>query len=136
MTGDRRPLLVLLLASALLATLMIHLRFVPRYVPDDVLLTMLTVGAGWVTYTLAFYALGRLTAAPQHQEFPDMRFADIGIAFLLVSMLLLLAFDAFGLPFDGLLGVYAVPALGIYAGLACIGWSIGRRTEAINEIVT
>jgi len=46
----------------------------------------------------------------------------------------LLAFDAVGVPLEGLVSVYALPALGIYVGLALIGWSIGRRTEAINEI--
>ncbi|QLG49007.1 hypothetical protein [Natrinema halophilum] len=134
MNGDRRPLLFVLLGSALLMTLVLHLLFVPRYLPDDVLLTVLTVGAGWVTYALVFYALGRVRADPESQEFPTMRFADVGIALLLVSLLFMLAFDAFGIPLEGIVGVYALPAIGIYAGLALIGWSIGRRTEAINEI--
>lgn len=134
MNGDRRPLLYVLLGSALLVTLVLHLVFVPRYLPGDVLLTVLTLGAGWITYTLVFYALGRAGADPEQQEFPTMRFADIGIALLLVSLLLTLAFDAFGLPFERIVGIYALPAIGIYAGLALLGWSIGRRTEAINEI--
>ncbi len=135
MNGDRRPLLLVLLGSALLVTLLLHLVFVPRYLPDDVLLTVLTLGAGWVTYAIAFYALGRAGADPQGQEFPNMRFADVGIALLLVSLLLLLAFDALGVPLEGIVGIYALPAAGIYAGLALLGWSIGRRTEAINEMV-
>ncbi|MFA9417087.1 hypothetical protein [Natrinema sp. HArc-T2] len=134
MNSDRRLPLFGLLGSALLVTLVLHLLFVPRYLPGDVLLTVLTLGAGWVTYTLVFYALGRVGAAPQRQEFPNMRFADIGIAVLLVSLLVLLAFDAVGVPLEGLVGIYALPAFGIYVGLALIGWSIGRRTEAINQI--
>jgi len=134
MSDDRRPLLVVLLGSALLVTGALHLSFLPRYLPDDVLLTVLTLGAGWVTYTLVFYALGRVVAAPAGQEFPNMRSADLGIAVLLVSLLLLLALDSVGVPLEGVVGVYALPALGIYVGLALIGWSIGRRTEAINEI--
>ncbi len=133
MNSDRRLPLFGLLGSALLVTLVLHLLFVPRYLPGDVLLTVLTLGAGWVTYTLVFYALGRVGAAP-HQEFPTMRFADIGIAVLLVSLLILLVFDAVGIPLEGIVGIYALPAFGIYIGLALIGWSIGRRTEAINEI--
>jgi len=134
MSDDRRPLLFVLLGSALLVTGVLHLSFVPRYLPTDVLLTVLTLGAGWVTYTLAFYALGRVVASPEGQAFPNMRVADIGIALLLGSLLILLVFDAVGIPLEGIIGVYALPALGIYVGLALIGWSIGRRTEAINEI--
>ncbi|PGF16596.1 hypothetical protein CP556_11015 [Natrinema sp. CBA1119] len=135
MNGDRRPLLFVLLGSSLLVTAILHLVFLPRYFPETVLLTVLTLGAGVVTYTLVFYALGRATAAPQEQEFPNMRSADIGVALLLISALILLVLDAVGIPLDGLIGIYALPALGIYAGLALFGWSIGRRTEAINEIV-
>jgi len=59
MNGDRRPLLFVLLGSSLLVTVILHLVFLPRYFPDTVLLTVLTLGAGVVTYTLVFYALGR-----------------------------------------------------------------------------
>ena len=134
MSDDRRPLLVVLLGSASLVTGILHLSFVPRYLPDDVLLTVLTLGAGWATYTLVFYALARVVASPAGQGFPSMRAADLGIAVLLVSLLVLLTFDSVGIPFSGIGGVYTVPALGIYVGLALIGWSIGRRTEAINEM--
>ncbi|SER14312.1 hypothetical protein [Natrinema salaciae] len=135
MTGDRRPLLYVLLGSALLVTLLLHLVFLPRYLPGDVLLTVLTVGAGWLTYVLVFYGLGRVWPAPDRQSFPNMRFADVGLALLLVSLLLLLALDAVGIPLEGVVGVYALPVAGIYAGLALLGWSVGRRTEAINEMV-
>ena len=135
MTADRyrRPLLGVLLASALLVTLLIHLSVVPRYFPDDVFATGLALVAGWLTYTVAFYALGRLGAAPR--ELPRMRVADIGIALFLVSVLLALGLDAFGLTPEVIRRAYVVPAVGVYVGLALLGWSIGRRTEAINEIV-
>ncbi|ELY47537.1 hypothetical protein [Natronorubrum sulfidifaciens] len=133
MSSDRRPLLFVLFGSALLVTLVIHLSFVPRYFPEEVFMTGLALVAGWVTYALVFYAAGRLRSNPQ--ELPSMRTADIGIALFLVSLLLGAALDAFGFTPEAILEAYVVPALGIYVGLALLGWSIGRRTEAINAIV-
>ena len=128
----RRALLLVLLGSASLGTLLLHGRFVPRYYPDDVFTTGLALVAGWLTYALAFYALGRLR--PGTRELPSMRSADLGAALFLVSLLLALALDTFGFTPTVIPEAYAVPAVGIYAGLALLGWSIGRRTEAINEI--
>ncbi|ELY51357.1 hypothetical protein [Natronorubrum bangense] len=133
MSTDRRPLLFVLLGSALLVTVVIHLSFIPQYFPDDVFMTGLALVAGWVTYTLVFYVAGRLQSSPR--ELPSMRTADIGIALFLVSLLLGAALDSFGFTPEAILEAYVVPAIGIYVGLALLGWSIGRRTEAINEIV-
>lgn len=133
MSEDRRRLLFVLLGGALIATLIIHLSLVPRYVPSDLFSAGPVLLAGLVTYTITFYAFGRVRSDPQ--ELPTMRFADIGIGLLLVSLLLVLALDAVGFTIEAATVVYVLPAIGIYAGLALIGWSIGRRTEAINEIV-
>ncbi|PCR91302.1 hypothetical protein [Natrinema ejinorense] len=133
MSGDQRPLLVVLLGSALLVTVAVHVSLVPRYVPNEPLSGGLALVAGWVSYTLVFYSIGRLRADPQ--ELPTMRFADIGIALFLISLLLALALDAVGVPLESIVGPYVLPASGVYAGLALIGWSIGHRTAAINEIV-
>lgn len=132
MNADRRPLLFVLLGSALLVTLVIHLSFVPRYFPDDVFTTGLALVAGWASYALVFYAAGRLGTDPR--ELPTMRLADVGLALFLVSVLLAAALDAFGFTPELILEAYVVPAVGVYVGLALFGFSIGRRTEAINEI--
>ena len=133
MSAERRPLLVVLLVSASLVTLVIHLSFVPRYFPEDVFTTGLALVSGWATYALAFYAAGRL--GPQPADLPSMRLADVGIALFLVSVLLAAALDTFGFGPEAILEAYVLPAIGVYVGLALLGWSIGRRTEAINEIV-
>ncbi|WP_440763754.1 hypothetical protein [Natronorubrum sp. DTA7] len=132
-TASARPLLVVLLASAALVTLVVHLSVVPQRYPEDVFTTGLALVFGWLTYTLAFYAVGRIGSQPD--ELPSMRFADVGIALFLVSVLLAAALDGFGFTPEAILEAYVLPALGIYVGLALFGWSIGRRTEAINEIV-
>ncbi|WP_121741422.1 hypothetical protein [Natronorubrum halophilum] len=131
--ADRRPLLFVLLAGAVLVTLGIHLSLVPRRYPDDVFSTGLALVGGWLTYALAFYAVGRI--GPQPRELPSMRVGDIGLALFLLSVLLAAALNAFGFTPELLLEAYVLPALGVYVGLALLGWSIGRRTEAINEIV-
>ena len=133
MTGVRfqRPLLGVLLGSALLVTLLLHERLL-RYYPDDVFTTGLLLVAGWATYTLAFYALGRLQ--PGARELPSMRVSDLGIALFLVSLLLALGIDTLGFTPAVIAEAYVLPAVGVYTGLALFGWSIGRRTEAINEI--
>ena len=128
----RRPLLVVLLVSAALVTLLLHGRFVPRYYPDDVFTTGLVLVAGWTTYALVFYALGRLRATDR--ELPSMRSADLGIALFLLSLLLALGLDTLGFTPAVILEAYVLPAVGLYVGLALLGWSLGRRTEAINEI--
>ncbi|MDQ2050656.1 hypothetical protein RBH26_09160 [Natronolimnohabitans sp. A-GB9] len=134
MSDTRRPLLFVLLGSALLVTVIIHVSFVPEYFPGDVFMTGLALLAGWVTYTIVFYAVGRIVSEPT--DLPSMRTADIGIALFLVSALLAAALDAFGFTPEMILEAYVVPAIGIYVGLALLGWSLGRRTEAINEIAS
>ena len=136
MTAARsRPLLVVLFGSAAAVTLLLHLSLVPRYFPDDAFMTGLVLVAGWITYTLAFYAVGRLGSDPDPARFPSMRLADVGIALFLVSVLLALGLEAFGFPPEAILEAYVPLAIGVYVGLALLGWSIGRRTEAINAIV-
>lgn len=135
MASSRPPwLLSLLLGSALLVTIIIHVRFVPAFFPDDVFTATLFLLAGWVTFTLVFYVLGRLFSEPG--PIPSMRSGDIGTALFLVSLLLSLFLDTLGFTVELVLEAHVLPALGIYAGLALIGWSIGQRTTAINRITT
>ncbi|MCU4973770.1 hypothetical protein OB955_13605 [Halobacteria archaeon AArc-m2/3/4] len=135
MVSSRSPwLLSLLLGSALLSTIVFHARFVPRFFPDDLFTTSLFLFAGWATFALVFYVLGRLFSEPG--PIPSMRSGDIGTAVFLVSLLLSLFLDTLGFTFEAVLEAHVLPALGVYVGLALIGWSIGQRTKAINQIST
>lgn len=129
----RRPLLAVLFASAALVSLAIHVSVLPELYPEELFSTGLALVAGWFTFALAFYALARLRA--DTRELPSMRLADIGIALFLLSVLLALGLDTMGFTPRLVLEAYVLPALGVYVGLALLGWSLGRRTEAINAIV-
>ncbi|RQG90187.1 hypothetical protein EA462_09370 [Natrarchaeobius halalkaliphilus] len=130
---ERRSLLYVLLAAAVLLTIGVHVSLVPRYFPDDPFMAALSLGVGWLSYTIVFYAVGRVRSHPG--ILPSMRTADIGAALFLVSLLLALALDSLGFPPTLVIEAYALPAVGIYVGLALIGWSVGRRTNAINAVV-
>ncbi|WP_254765801.1 hypothetical protein [Salinilacihabitans rarus] len=130
--SSHRGALYLLLVVAALATGLLHVAFVPRYFPEDALRASVVLLAGWFTFALAFYVAGRLFSHPG--ELPSMRGADLGIGLFLVSALVALFLDSLGFPPEAVLGAYALPAVGIYAGLALIGWAIGKRTAAINRI--
>ena len=126
------PLLYLLLVSAAVATIVVHLSFVPDHFPDDPLQSAPYLLVGWLTFAMAFYVAGRLFSTPG--ELPSMRAADIGAALFLVSLILAGGLDSMGFTPTAVLEAYVLPALGIYAGLALVGWSVGQRTKAINRI--
>ncbi|WIV66227.1 hypothetical protein [Natrialbaceae archaeon AArc-T1-2] len=128
----RSPILYLVFVSAVLVTAVVHLQFVPDYFPDDPLRATPVLVIGWIAFTVVFYAAGRLFATPG--TLPSMRAADIGTALFLVSLLAAGALDAFGFTAQAVPEAYVLPGLGIYAGLALLGWSIGKRTTAINRI--
>lgn len=133
MASNRHSLaLVVLLGTAALVTAMVHVSLLPRYYPDDPFATGLTLVAGWATFALAFYAAGRLRSTST--AVPNMRTADVGLALFLLSVLLALALDSFGITPALVLEAYVLPAIGTYVGLALLGWSIGRRTAAINRM--
>ena len=132
MPAERREWLFVLLGSAALVTIVIHAVFVPRYFPEDVFRTSLYLVAGWTSYTLAFYAIGRLVSDPG--ELPSMRTADVGTVLFLVSLLLALFLDSLGFTPQTVPVAYVLPGIGAYAGLALVGWSIGQRSKAINRI--
>ncbi|WP_265108681.1 hypothetical protein [Halosolutus halophilus] len=135
MASDRHSLaLVVLLGSSALATLIIHLSILPRYYPDEPFTTGLALVVGWTTFALVFYAAGRLRASPE--AMPNMRIGDVGLALFLLSVLFALALDSFGLTPELIAEAYVLPGIGTYVGLALLGWAIGRRTAAINRIVT
>lgn len=133
MTSPRRsPILYLVFVSAVLATAIVHLQFVPDYFPEDPLRATPFLVVGWVAFAVVFYAAGRLFANPG--PLPNMRAADAGTALFLVSLLSAGALDAFGFTPSAVPEAYVVPGLGVYVGLALVGWSIGKRTTAINRI--
>ncbi|MFC4542920.1 hypothetical protein ACFO5R_13410 [Halosolutus amylolyticus] len=133
MASDRHSLaLVVLLGSAALVTLVVHLSILPRYYPDDPFTTGLVLLAGWTTFALVFYAAGRLRAGPA--TMPSMRIGDVGLALFLLSVLFALALDSFGFTPELIGAAYVLPGIGAYAGLALLGWAIGQRTAAINRI--
>lgn len=130
----RSPVLYVLVVSAFLVSAVIHVRFVPRYFPHDSFESAVFILTGWMTFALAFYGLGRLFS--QSGRLPSMRTGDAGIAVFLLSLLVALFLDSLGFRPDVIVEAYVVPAVGVYVGLALIGWSVGKRTAAINRIAT
>lgn len=134
MSADRdSPILFLLLGVAVLVTAVLHTSFVPEYFPDDPVRAAPFLVVGWFTFAVAFYAMGRLFSGPG--SLPNMRGADIGTALFLVSVLAAGGLDALGFTPDAVLEAYVLPAIGIYVGLALLGWGVGKRTKAINRMV-
>lgn len=127
-----RTFLAVLFALAAAATVVLHVVYVRRYVPDEFVTALPYVVVGWATFALAFYALGRLLSSPS--DMPSMRAADIGAALFLSSVVLGGILDAAGITLSSAPLVHAVPAAGIYLGLALGGWGIGERTKVINRI--
>lgn len=135
MSSDPRPVtLVLSLGVASVATIALHVVYVPRYVPDEGLLSVPFVLAGWTTFAFVFYAAGRLSTTPD--ALPNMRTADVGVGLVLVSLLIAGALNVFGFGFESIPEAYVLPAIGLYVGIALVGWSLGRRTAAINRIAS
>ena len=134
MDGDRhdRGLLAVLVVAAI-ATIAVHGAYLPRYWPDALGDGLAGIFAGWIAFTVVFYAIGRLR--PNAAELPNMRGADLGIALAIVSLLLAGMTAGYGFLPEDTPWIYAVFAVGLYAGLALIGWSLGQRTRAINRIV-
>lgn len=128
MATDRS--LSLLLVACVIVTAVVYLVSVPRYVlAGDYSRGVLYLGIGWLPYTCTFYAIGRLYSSPE--TLPNMRAADVGLALFLISLLLSLGLDAWGLSPERVPAAHALQAVGIFAGLAFFGWGIGRRSKAI-----
>ena len=133
MSSDTQsPLVVVLLVSGALVTLVIHIGFLPEYFPEDLFTASLYLYAGWLTFAIVFYSLGRLLSNPG--PIPSMRTGDIGTALFLLSLLCSLLLDSIGFTIETVTEVHLLLGIGIYAGLALIGWTIGQRTKAINRI--
>lgn len=128
------PALYLLLGSTLLVTGVVHVVFLPAYFPTRIPVAIPFLLVGWGSFGLAFYAMGRLFSSPG--PLPEMGAADAGLALVLFSLLLAGGLDFFGFPPELVLEAYVLPAVGLYTGLALSGWSIGKRTKAINRMAS
>jgi len=133
MTGDDDRLWVgPLLVIAAIATVSLHVFYVPRYFPERLALAMPVLLVGWLTYCLVFYLLGRLVAPSQ--LLPNMRAIDVGLGLVLLSVVLIGLFDTAGVSIRTFTLGHLLLAPGIYVGLALLGWGLGRRTAAVNRI--
>ncbi|THE63674.1 hypothetical protein D8Y22_17840 [Salinadaptatus halalkaliphilus] len=121
-----------LLAVTLLALAVVYLGLVPRTIeagtPSRAVRYLV---AGWVPYTLCFYLLGRLFSSPA--AIPSMRSADVGLGLFLVSLLLSLGLEAWGFSPEVVPEAHLLQALGIFVGLALLGWGLGRRSHALAD---
>lgn len=122
----------LLLIGSVLAAAVVYAVLVPRHAGGgDASRALLYIVVGWVPFTLTFYAIGRLFSSPS--ALPSMQAADAGLALFLVSLLLSLGLEAWGVPPEVLPEGYVLQAIGIFVGLALFGWAIGRRSKAITQ---
>lgn len=133
-SSTSRAFLVVLFVLAAAATVIVHAVYVRRYLPEEFVSALPYVVVGWTTYALAFYALGRLLSSPS--DIPSMRAADVGAALFLSSVVGGGILDAAGITVATAPLIHAIPAAGVYLGLALGGWGIGERTKFINRIAT
>ena len=132
MSGDWSPGRTLLLVGAVAATGIVYVGLVPLYLsagdPDRALRSIVV---GWIPYALVWYLLGRRLSSPE--RLPNMRAADAGLALVLVSLLASLGLDAWGFTPELVPEAHALQAVGIFVGLALLGWGIGRRSKALSR---
>lgn len=134
MLFNRETITKLALGGGFALTAVIYLYFVPRtFAAGDGGRTLAYLAVGWIPYTIAFYALGRLTTSSS--ELPSMRPIDIGVLLFLVSLLVSLGLDRWGLQPERYPEGHVLPAIGIYAGLALLGWGLGCRSAAVTSAV-
>ena len=87
---------------------------------------------GWIPFTLACYLLGRLTTSPD--GLPSMRPATSGAVIVVLSLLVSIGIDSWGVDPVTVPEAHLVQALGVFVGLALLGWGVGKRSEAIVNL--
>lgn len=117
---------------AFVATSLIHAIYVPRYLPAEFTRGLPYLVVGWASFGIVFYALGRLRPIEDSSRMPNMRASDIGLALFLLSIVLSGLLDTAGIRLAEATILHLPPAIGVYVGLALIGWGFGRRTRVIN----
>lgn len=133
MNQKRETIIKFVLLGAVVATAVVHLLIIPRLLlAENTGRVLVYIVIGWIPYTLAFYAVGRLFTSPE--ELPNMRPADLGLALFSISVLISLGLDRWGFTPERVPAGHALQAIGVYIGLALLGWGIGRRSAAIERI--
>ncbi len=133
MPDDRETLaLSVLITFSAVATLALHIVYVPEHFPENLVRALPSVLAGWLTFTLVFYMLGRLRAPTS--DLPSMRTIDYGLGLVLFALLASGFLDTFGFTIQLVTEVHLFVAPVLYLGLALTGWGFGRRTAAVNRI--
>jgi hypothetical protein len=135
-SSDVRPHLVGIGLVALVATVVVHVMYVPRYLPAEFTRGLPYLVVGWGCHALFFYALGRSRPPGTRSRMPNMRVADIGVALFLGSIVVSGLLDTAGLTVAGATTLHVPSAAGIYVGLALSGWGFGRRTRLVNELAS
>lgn len=125
-------LLVAVSVAALAATVVVHALFLPRYLPRGFTRGLPVLAAGWGSYLLFFYTLGRLRSPDDRM--PNMRAADIGVGLFLFAIVLSGLLDTAGLTLEATPSAHLLSVVGVYVGLALAGWGFGTRTQMINRI--
>lgn len=87
---------------------------------------------GWIPFTLIFYLLGRLTTDPE--GLPSMRPATSGAVIVVLSLLISIGLDSWGLSPSAAPEAHLLQGAGVFLGLALLGWGIGKRSEAIANL--
>ncbi len=134
MTSRLEPtrLLIGVGVTALASTTVIHLLFIPQYLPGYFTRGLPFLTAGWVSYFVFFYALGRLRSPSG--AMPDMRATDVGVALFLFAIVLSGILDTAGITLESNPIVHVPSVIAIYLGLALAGWGFGARTELVNRM--
>lgn len=131
-TSETKRLLIGVCVAALAATIVVHVVFLPKYLPGAFTRGFPFLALAWGSYLLFFYGLGRLR--PPAAGMPNMRAADIGVSLFLFAIVLSGLFDTAGLTVETAPSAHLLPAIGVYVGLAFAGWGFGVRTGAVNKI--
>lgn len=132
MTRRRETALKLLLAGCIGSVIGLYLVLLPRQADDGTARTLAYLVLGWIPYALSFYAVGRLYTTPE--RLPSMRPGDVGFVLFSLSVLLSLGLDSLGFPPELVPLAHVPSAIGVYVGLALLGWGLGRRSSAIELI--
>jgi hypothetical protein len=119
---------------AFVATGLIHAIYMPRYLPAEFTRGLPYLVVGWASFGIVFYSLGRLRPIEDSSRMPNMRASDIGLALFLLSIVLSGLLDTAGIRLAEATALHLPAAIGVYVGLALIGWGFGRRTRVINAI--
>lgn len=132
-TSRRTPITVLLVLGAL-TTLIVYGWVVPNEIRTGQGETALVyVVAGWVPYTVTFYALGHV--APPPDGLPSMRAVDAGAILVVLALLVSVSITRVGIHPERIPEAHAIQAIAVFVGLALFGWGLGRRSVAIESVL-